>query len=46
MHSYLLYSLIIWKSTFPMYLKKSTTLQNKGAKYIGAAKFCCSALPY
>ena len=45
-HFYLLYSLIIWESTFPIYFKKLTTLQNNAVKCIGAAKFCHSALPY
>ena len=32
-HSYFLYGLIIWESTFPMYLKKLSVLQNKAVKY-------------
>ena len=46
MHSYLLYGLILRKSTFPMYLKKLSILQNKAVKYIGADKFCHSASLY
>ena len=42
-HSNLLYGLIIWESTFPTYLKKLITLQNK---FICAAKFCDSSSPY
>ena len=32
-HSHLLYGLIIWGSTFPTYLKKLITLQNKAVKF-------------
>ena len=45
-HSYLLYGLIIWGSTFLAYLKKLITLQNKAVKFICAAKFCDSCSPY
>ena len=45
-HSHLLYGLIIWGSTFPTYLKKLITLQNKAVKFICAAKFCDSSSPY
>ena len=45
-HSHLLYGLIIWGSTFPTYLKKLITLQNKAFKFICAAKFCDSCSPY
>ena len=45
-HSYLLYGLIIWGSTFPTYLKKLITLQNKAVKFICAAKFYDSSSPY
>ena len=45
-HSHLLYGLIIWGSTFPTYLKKLITLQNKTVKFICAAKFCDSSSPY
>ena len=45
-HSHLLYGLIIWGSTFPTYLKKLITLQNKAIKFICAAKFCDSSSPY
>ena len=44
-HFYLLYGLI-WGSTFPTYLKKLITLQNKAVKFICAAKFCDSSSPY
>ena len=37
---------IIWESTFPTYLKKLITLQNKAVKFICAAKFCDSSSPY
>ena len=45
-HSYLLYDLIIWGFTFPMYLKKLIALQKKAIKYIGVVKFCYGASPY
>ena len=45
-HSHLLYGLIIWGSTFPTYLKKLITLQNKAVKFICAAKFYDSSSPY
>ena len=45
-HSCLLYSPIIWGSTFLMYLKKLITLQNKAVKFICAAKFCDSSSSY
>ena len=45
-HSHLLYGLIIWESTFPTYLKKLITLQNKAVKFTCAAKFCDSSSPY
>ena len=45
-HSHLLYGLIIWGSTFPTYLKKLITLQNKAVKFICAAKFCDISSPY
>ena len=45
-HSHLLYGLIIWGSTFPTYLKKLITLQNKAVKFICAAKFCDSSSSY
>ena len=45
-HSNLLYGLIIWGSTFPTYLKKMITLQNKAVKFICAAKFCDNSSPY
>ena len=45
-HSHLLYGLIIWRFTFPTFLKKLITLQNKAVKFICAAKFCVSFSPY
>ena len=45
-HSHLLHGLIIWGSTFPKYLKKLITLQNKAVKFICAAKICDSSSPY
>ena len=45
-HYHLLYGLIIWGSSFPTYLKKLITLQNKAVKFICAAKFCDSFSPY
>ena len=45
-HSHLLYGLSIWKCTFPTYLKKLITLQNKAVKFICAAKFCDCSSPY
>ena len=45
-HSHLLYGLIIWGFTFPTYLKKLITLQNKAIKFISAAKFYNSSSPY
>ena len=44
-HFHLLYGLIIWRSTFPIYLKKLISLQNKAVKFICAAKFCDSFSP-
>ena len=45
-HFHLLYSLIVWESTFKTYLKKLITLQNKAIKFTCAAKFCDSSSPY
>ena len=45
-HSHLLFGLIIWGSTFPTYIKKLITLQNKAVKFIRAAKFDDSFSPY
>ena len=45
-HSHLLCGLIIWGFTFPTYLKKLITLQNKAVKFICAAKFCDGFSPY
>ena len=45
-NSHLLYGLIIWGSTFPTYLQKLITLQNKAVKFICAAKFCDNSSPY
>ena len=46
---YYLLEKALLKSTFPTYLKKLTTLQNRADRYTvytDAAKFCHSALPY
>ena len=38
-HFHLFYG-FIWGSTFPTYLKKLITLQNKAVKFVCATKFC------
>ena len=39
MHFHLLYGLAIWGSTFPSYLNKLASLQNKAAKIVAGSKY-------
>ena len=38
-HSHLLYGLVVWRSTFPSYLKKLNSIQNKAVKLIGGGNY-------
>jgi len=40
-----LYGLVVWGSTFPTYLAKLSSLQNKAVKLIGGGAFCDNATP-
>ena len=45
-HSHLLYGLVVWGSTFPSYLKKLNSIQNKVVKLIGGGNYLDRANPY
>ena len=45
-HSHLLYGLVVWGSTFPSYLKKLNSIQNKAVKLIGGVNYLDRATPY
>ena len=45
-HSHLLYGLVVWGSTFPFYLKKLNSIQNKAVKLIGGENYLDRATPY
>jgi len=45
-HPHLLYRLLVWGSTYPSYLKKINTLQNKAVKHIGGGKYYDRAKPF
>ena len=45
-HSYLLYGLVIRGSTYPFYLMKISTLQNKVVKLVGGGAFQDRATPF
>jgi len=45
-HSHLLYGLVAWGSTFPSYLTKLNSLQNKTIKLIGGGTYLDDATPY
>lgn len=45
-HPNLLYGLIAWGSTYPTYLNKLNTLQNKAVKLVGGGTFYDRATPY
>ena len=45
-HSYVLYGLVVWGSTFPSYLKNLNSIQNKAIKLIGGGNHLDRATPY
>ena len=45
-HPHLLYGLVTWGSTYPTYLMKISTLQNKVVKLIGGGAFQDRATPF
>ena len=45
-HSHLLYGLVVWGSTFPSYLKKLNSIQDKAVKLIGGGNYLDRATPY
>ena len=45
-HSHFLYGLVVWGSTFPSYLKKLNSIQNKAVKLIGRGNYLNRATPY
>ena len=45
-HSHLLYGLVVWGSTFPSYLKKLNSIQNKAVKLIGGGNYLDRVTPY
>ena len=45
-HSHLLYGQVIWGSTFPSYLKKLNSIQNKAVKLIGRGNYLDRVTPY
>ena len=44
-HSYLIYGLVAWGSTFPSYTEKLNILQNKAVKLIGGENYLDRATP-
>ena len=44
--SHLLYGLLVWGSTFPSYLKKLNSKQNKAVMIIGGGNYLDRATPY
>ena len=42
----LLYGLVVWGSTFPSYLKKLNSIQNKAVKLIGGGNYLDRVTPY
>ena len=45
-YPYLLYGLVIWGSSYPTYLMKISTLQNKVVKLVGGGAFRDRATPF
>ena len=45
-HSHLLYGLVVWRSTFPSYLKKLNSMQDKAVKLIAGGNYLDRAMPY
>ena len=45
-HPHLLYGLVIWGSTYPTYLMRISTLQNKVVKLVGGGAFQDRAAPF
>ena len=45
-HPHLLYGLVIWGSTYPTYLMKISTLQNKVVNVLGGGAFQDRATPF
>ena len=45
-HLHLLYGQVIWRSTYPTYLMKISTLQNKVVKLVGVGAFQDRATPF
>ena len=45
-HSHLLYGQVVWGSTFPSYLKKLNSIQNKAVKLIGRGNYVDRVTPY
>ena len=45
-HPHLLYGLVIWGSTYPSYLMKTSTLRNKIVKLVGGGAFQDRATPF
>ena len=45
-HPYLIYGLVAWGSTFPSYIEKLNTLQNKAVKLIDGGNYLDMATPY
>ena len=45
-HPYLLYGIVIWRSTYPTYLMRISTLQNKVVKLVRGGAFQDRATPF